>query len=229
MTPYYEQSGVTIYHGDCRDVLPSISADLVLTDPPYGINGAKGIGIDRAKGAYLGAFEDTADYIRSVVVPVIELLRARVACLVLTPGNANLSAYPQPNSFGVFYQPAAVGMQSFGTVDAQPIFYYGTAGGGRLGKPCSFILTETPEANGHPCPKPFGAWKRLLATVARPGQVVLDPFMGSGTTLVAAKDMGHQAIGIELEERYCEIAAKRLQQEALPLGDATMIQESVCS
>ena len=218
MTPYYSHGGIVIYNADCRDVLPTLATvDLVLTDPPYGISGASGIGGKRNKGAYTSAFEDTPDYIASVVVPVIASLVERVPCVVLTPGNANLSAYPQPDSFGVFYQPAAVGMQTFGNVDAQPIFYYGTAGGGRLGKACSWVLTETPEKNGHPCPKPFLAWKRLLANIAKPGQTVLDPFMGSGTTLVAAKDMGHPAIGIELDERYCEIAARRLQQEALPL------------
>ena len=220
MTPYYEHAGIAIYHGDCREVLYTlVDVDVVLTDPPYGIAGS--IQLDgRAKGAYAGGFDDTPDYIRTVVVPVIEVLIARVPCVVMTPGNRCLSSYPQPQSFGVFYQPAGVGMQSFGTVDAQPIFYYGTAGGGRLGKPCSYILTETPERNGHPCVKPFHAWKRLLANVTKPAQLVLDPFMGSGTTLVAAKDMGLRAIGIEIEERYCEIAAKRLSQEALPFAVA---------
>lgn len=217
MRPYYEHAGVTIYCGDCRDVLPFVSADVVLTDPPYGINGAKGLGGERRKGDYISAFHDTPDYIKTVVVPAIAGLIERVPCVVVTPGNANLSAYPQPDSFGAFYQPAAVGLQTFGNVDAQPIFYYGTAGGGRMGKPCSYVLTEAPEKNGHPCPKPYESWKRLLANIAKPGQVVLDPFMGSGTTLVAAKDLRLRAIGIELEERYCEIAAKRLSQEVLPL------------
>ncbi len=221
MTPYYEHAGIVIYHGDCRDVLASLPScfrvDVVLTDPPYGINGASGLGGVRKKGAYVSPFEDSREYIETAVVPVIVSLIDIAGCVVVTPGNSNLCAYPQPDSFGAFYQPAAVGLQAFGNVDAQPIFYYGSAGGGRMGKPCSYVLTETPERNGHPCPKPLRAWKRLLATVAKPGQSVLDPFMGSGTTLVAAKDMGHPAIGIELEERYCEIAAQRLQQEALPL------------
>lgn len=217
MTPYYEQDGIVIYHGDCREVIPTLERiELVLTDPPYGIERGGG-NLDRHKGDYESPFSDDSAYIADVVVPVIADLMTRAQCVVVTPGNANFASYPQPDSFGAFYQPAAVGMQSFGNVDAQPIFYYGTAGGGRLGKPCSWVLTETPERNGHPCPKPFNAWKRLLATVARPGQLVFDPFMGSGTTLVAAKDMGHPAIGVELSERYCEIAAKRLAQGALPL------------
>ena len=216
MKPYYEHGGITIFHADCRDIAPLVTADVVLTDPPFGIQNAKGVG-GRQKAAYAGGFDDSPDYIRNVVVPVVIDLIRRVRCVVVTPGNANLSAYPQPDSFGAFYQPAAIGLQRFGNIDAQPIFYYGTAGGGRMGKPCSFVLTEAPEKNGHPCVKPFLAWRRLLANVAQPSEVVLDPFMGRGTTLVAAKRMGHQAIGIELNERYCEIATERLSQEALPL------------
>jgi site-specific DNA-methyltransferase (adenine-specific) len=80
---------------------------------------------------------------------------------------------------------------------------------------------ETSEKNGHPCPKPLGLMRWLVARVSKPNETVLDPFMGSGTTLLAAKDMGHRAIGIEIEERYCEIAAKRLSQEVLPLEDVS--------
>lgn len=219
MKPYYTDGHATIYHGDCREVLPTLlessRVDVVLTDPPYGIDGAKGLGGVRAKGAYASDFDDSPEYIASVVVPVVESLIRSVRCVVVTPGNRAMSAYPQPKSFGVFYQPAAVGLQPFGNIDAQPIFYYGTAGGGRMGKPCSFVLTETPEKNGHPCPKPLKAWKRLLVTVATPGDVILDPFMGSGTTLRAAKDAGFRSVGIELDERYCEIAAERLSQGSL--------------
>ena len=211
MEPYYDHAGITIYHGDCREVLPGMpKVDLVLTDPPYGINGGALQRMGRNKGSYAGGFQDTPQYIRDVVVPIVLSLIESVPCVVVTPGNRCLSSYPQPKSFGVFYQPAAVGIQPFGNLDAQPIFYYGTAGGGRRGKPCSFVLTEAPEKNGHPCVKPYCAWKRLMASVSLEGMTVLDPFMGSGTTLRAAKDLGRKAIGIEIEERYCEIAAKRI-------------------
>jgi site-specific DNA-methyltransferase (adenine-specific) len=66
-------------------------------------------------------------------------------------------------------------------------------------------------------PKPEGFWHKLLARVAQPTDLIFDPFMGSGTTLRVAKNMGMRAIGIEIEERYCEIAAKRLAQDVLPL------------
>ena len=218
MKPYFERDGITIYHGDCREILPGLApVDLVLTDPPYGIEGGVGGGIARGKGDYLGGFVDDSENVRAVIVPVIEWCIANVPCVVVTPGNRNFSLYPQPKSFGVFYQPAAVGLQAFGNLDAQPIFYYGSAGGGRMGKPSSYVLTETPEANGHPCPKPIKAWRKLLANTGGPNSTVLDPFMGSGTTLRAAMDLGRKAIGIEIEERYCEIAARRMEQMVLPL------------
>lgn len=215
MTPYYQDSSVTLWLGDCREVLPSLdlsAVDVVLTDPPFGVEGTS------YKCDYSSDFEDTPAFITHVVVPVVVSLTATVGCVVVTPGNRNFSAYPQPVSFGAFYQPAAIGLQTFGNLDAQPIFYYGKNASGRvMGQPCSYVLTETSEDNGHPCPKPLKAWTRLLKNISKPGQCVLDPFNGSGTTLRAAKDLGITAIGIELNEAYCEIAAKRLSQGALPL------------
>lgn len=221
--PYYQDDAVQIFHGDCREVLPEIRpAEVALVDPPYGIEGGKGLGAVRGRGDYAGdAFSDDRDYVESVVVPVVRNLRRTIGCIVVTPGNKNLDLYPQAQSFGAFYQPAAVGLQTFGNLDAQPILYYGKNASKRvMGSPCSYVLTEAPEKNGHPCPKPLKAWRVLLNNVSLPGQTVLDPFMGSGTTLRAAKDLGRKAIGIELEERYCEIAAQRCAQDVLDLGAA---------
>lgn len=221
MTPYYERGGITIYHADCRDVLPLLAeVDVVLTDPPYGIDGATGnVNTKRGKGKYKAAFEDNGEYIRSVVVPVVQSLIDTVSCVVVTPGNRYFAYYPQPQSFGAFYQPASVGLQVFGNADAQPIFYYGKNALGRnMGVPCSYVLTEAPERSIHPCPKPPKAWQRLLSNISKPGHLVFDPFMGVGTTLRAAKNLGLRAIGAELDERYCEEAANRLAQEVLLLA-----------
>ena len=209
-----------IYLGDCLEVLPTLAAgsvDAVVTDPPYGINGARGhINKERAKGAYSGVFEDTPGYIKDVIVPTVRQCIAMCGCVVLTPGNKNFVLYPQPDSFGCFYQPASVGLQAFGNADAQPIFYYGkNARRKNMGVPCSYQLTESPEKTGHPCTKPIRAWKRLIDNVTLVGQTILDPFMGSGTTGVACVQLGRRFIGVEICEDYYKIARKRISDALL--------------
>ena len=124
--------------------------------------------------------------------------------------------YPAAADVGCFWHPAAPRHGPWGFLTFSPILYYGKdyrAGRGAL--PNGIQVTESAEINGHPCPKPILAWKWLLAKVSEPTDVIIDPFMGSGTTLRAAKDLSRRAIGIEIEERYCEIAANRLRQEVL--------------
>ena len=205
--------------GDCLEVMRGMDAgsvDAVITDPPYGIDGSKGtINKLRSKGQYSGAFEDTPDYIRAVVIPAVELARKLSGCVILTPGNRNFCFYPQPDSFGAFYQPAAVGMQTFGNLDAQPIFYYGkNATGKNLGKSCSFKMTDRPEKLEHPCVKPLETWKRLLLNHTLPGQLILDPFCGSGTTGVACIQTGRRFIGIEIDPGYADITRARIAKAA---------------
>ena len=214
--PYYVDSHCTIYNADCRDLLDAIECDCVLTDPPYGINGGRGsMSTERGRGNYTTGFDDTPEYIRDVVADVIRRCVAKWPTVV-TPGNRNLMQYPQPDSFGCYYQPAAVGLQTCGNLDAQPILYYGKNPTKRnFGTPCSYTMTETPEKNGHPCPNPSAAWKRLMCNVTLENMTILDPFCGSGTTLLAAKEPNRRAIGIELNEAYCEIAATRLAQGVL--------------
>jgi site-specific DNA-methyltransferase (adenine-specific) len=225
VTPYYSEDGITIYHGDCREILPTFpdkSFDLVLTDPPYGINGGRGgTSKKRGRGNYVGAFTaemDTAEYVAEAIVPIVKECLRRSRSGIVTPGNKNLCLYPQPDGFGVMFQPQGSGAQRWGWVDGQPIFYYGVSP--TQGIPpltaCSFRVTASDETkNGHPCPKPLSFWKKLLEKGSRSGELVLDPFMGSGTTLVAAKQLGRKAVGIEIEEKYCEIAVKRLAQMEL--------------
>jgi len=216
MKPYYQDEWVTIYNENSCEVFDEVdSCDLLLTDPPYGVGGGSGTkGKQRShKHDYL-SFDDTPENVRKRIIPFIRGCIDRSTRAIITTGAKLMCHYPQPDGFGVFYQPASCGMQHWGRCDSQPIFYYGKDP--RSGKTidfCSYQLTEKPSCKEHPCSKPIKAWSWLLNKGSLEGETVLDPFMGSGTTLRAAKDLGRKAIGIEVEERYCEIAAKRMAQE----------------
>lgn len=229
LVPYYADDSVTIYHGDCRDVLPALSYDVAVMDPPYGI----GLDAKRAKrrngtvsvraGSY--TFDDSPAYIRDVVVPIVELCRTVAKAVVVTPGTRNLWAYPSSDDVGCFYSAGGTGLGKWGFTCSQPILYYGsdpylrTSRGARAN---SFGQTYPNDANDydHPCAKPIRQWRWLINRVSLPGEIVCDPFMGSGTTLEAAKYLNRRVIGIEIEERYCEIAARRCAQEVLDLRGA---------
>lgn len=208
MTPYYSANGITLYHAKAEDVLPSLSGiDLTLTDPPYGVAGSKS-----NKTKYSSDFDDTQEYICETIVPIIEHCIRISASVVLTPGNRSLFDYPKPKEIGCFFHPSTSGINAFGFVSFQPILYYGKWLLKNVGSlPTGIQVTEHSEDNGHPCPKPYGAWSWLLKRSCNPGDLVLGPFTGSGTTLVAAKNYGCPAIGIEMNEPYCEIAARRLE------------------
>lgn len=221
VAPYYERGGITIYHADARDMIGALPDGLVLlTDPVYGINGGKGGDAkDYRKGGYeMDGWADTEEYVQSVCVPVVEALLAKCVRAAVTPGIRCLNFYPRPADMGCLWTPAACTHGPWGFTTMQPILYYGKdfrAGKGAL--PSGRAVTEASEKNGHPCPKPLNAWTWLLDKVSQQDETILDPFMGSGTTLRAAKDLNRKAIGIEINERYCEIAASRLSQDVLPL------------
>lgn len=223
MKPYYQDSACTIYHGDSQVVLKFVEhVHLLLTDPPYGVDGqqnSKSNPMAPRKNAY-ATFEDSVEYVANTVAPIIRMALFKCDRGIITPGNRCLTFYPPPDSFGCFWQPASVGLQAWGRADSQPIFYYGKFPHDSHNIPsqkCSHQLTESPERNGHPCPKPIDAWRKLILCGSLPGETIFDPFMGSGTTLRAAKDLGRKAVGIEICEEYCEIAANRLSQEVLAL------------
>lgn len=215
MTPYYEHGGITIYHGDCREVLPTLAADVVLTDLPYGI------GLD-----YGTEFEDTPAYLDELVVEALPLMLAAAPVVAFTCGITNIWRFPPPRWVLCWYQTNAVGSRGFWGFNVwQPILVYGTDPYLRLGLGARPDLVATAAPNtgkdkklGHPCPKPTESWVKVLHRVSpAESDVILDPFMGSGTTLVAAKYSGRRAIGVDIDERFCEIAALRLGQEVLAL------------
>ena len=218
MKPYYQEENITIYHGDCLDIIPQLEPlDLVLTDPPYGVMlGEANTGQERETGRQkYTRFSDTPEYVVEKVIPAFKMSLKISARGIVTPGNRNAWLYPTPTDFGVWYNPAGVIRGKWGFILARLILYYGVDPyTGRGSTPSSTTgLTGGLKGIDHPCPKPLKFMQWLLVRGSKPGEIVFDPFMGSGTTLVAAKELGRKAIGIEIEEKYCEIAVDRLKQE----------------
>lgn len=200
MTPYYDEDGITIYHGDCREILPDLwfGVDVLMTDPPYGIDFAG----QPTKWQRLAG--QAAEEWDSTPFEDIELLLGCAKSLCIWGGNY----YNLPVSRGwlAWIKPDAP--PSMGSVE------FAWTNQDRNAKHIIHSIAATnAERVGHPTQKPLRvmAW----AINGMPDGVVLDPFMGSGTTLVAAKQLNRRAIGIEIEERYCELAAQRLSQRVL--------------
>lgn len=218
MRAYYEDEAVTLYLGDCRDVLPLVSADVLVTDPPYGLGELTGTEARRrGKNSYVSAFDDTESYIENMVIPAITVALWRCGGRgAVTPGIRCLSFYPRARDVGGFFQPAAAGMGPWGFASYNPVLFYGKdphAGKNVTGT--MMTLTEGPSDDRHPCAKPLSACRWMIGKSSYAGETILDPFAGAGSFLVAAKRMGRKAIGIELEERYCEVAVDRLAQSLL--------------
>ena len=212
MKPYYEADGITIYHGDCREVLPHIpTVDLMLTDPPYGIGEAAGKnksrGLLAVSADYGNASWDDSPVDAALMAAVIEA--GRYACVFggnyydLPPSSCWL-VWDKENGDTDFAD-AEMAWTNYGT--AVRLIRHRWHGMIRKGR----------EYRSHPTQKPLDVIKWALTKCPIDARMVLDPFMGSGTTLRAAKDLCRKAIGIEIEERYCEIAAERLAQTVMEL------------
>jgi DNA modification methylase len=213
--PYYEENGITIYHGDCWEILPELEpVDLVLTDPPYGIKRDKGFeGFEGfwgfGKPIARRRFEDDEwDAER----PDRELLHKVISMAdisLIFGGNYFADLLPQGKHWIVWDKKNT--MPTFG--DAELIWTNASRNSVKIIQ-CEYNgLIGKEKWRAHPTQKPLKLIIQLLTQFL--GYTILDPFMGSGTTLVAGKQLGRKAIGIELEEKYCEIAVKRLAQGVL--------------
>ena len=208
-----------LYLGDCRDILPTLpKVDAVVTDPPYGI----GLDYESEHG-----FEDTPTELQGLVNTFMPMCLEKAKIVSITPGNVNHYLYPKPTWTLCWFNRAGAGSGPWGFSCWQPILCYGADPYLRLqlGRRPDFIeYSETSEKNGHPCPKPIRFQKLWINRVALDADSILDPFMGSGTTGVAAVQMGRKFIGIEREKRYFEIACQRIEQAQrqgdLFIGDA---------
>jgi len=218
--PFYEDGSVTIYHGDCRELLPLVEADVLVSDPPYGIGWKRGEHRAAKSKAHPGIANDENTAARDAA---LELWGDRPAVMFgsfYAPPPANIRQvliWAKPGDAGV------VGSVTGYRRDAEPVFLIGrwpvrSVERSSVLRPGAGGIAAVAAETGHPHTKPVALMRDLLEHC--PEGVVVDPFAGSGSTLVAAKDLGRKAIGIELEERYCEIAAERCSQEVLDLGAA---------
>ncbi len=229
IAPYYEHAGITIYHADAREMLPDILAhvwdiDVLVTDPPYGVNLGSHKAAAETRPQWLkkegyASYDDTPENFRAIIAPIIEQLIHVCDRAAVFSADGMAWDLPRPTNIGGIYLPAACGRNAWGFANLAHVLLYGKCPDLQFGAKATAILSnESGAANGHPCPKPLGWMKWLLCLVSRPHETILDPFMGSGTTLRAAKDLDRIAIGIEIEERYCEMAADSLRQEVLPFA-----------
>lgn len=213
--PYYQDDSCTIYNCDCRDILPHLEpVDLVLTDPPYGIGrdegfeGFGGFGKPIARRRYVGGWDDA----RPSAECLAAIVGAAANCMIFG-GQFFADILPQ-STFWIFWDKMQT-MPTFG--DGELIWSnLPRKSVKKIVYQYNGLINKEPD-RWHPTQKPLKLIEALLLEVVPNANSILDPFMGSGTTLVAAKQLGRKAIGIELEEKYCEIAVKRLSQEVLPL------------
>ena len=205
LVPYYDAGGITIYHGDSRKILPMLGRfDLLMTDPPYGIGfAAQPTTGGRKRGQKKEQWDDEA-----IEEWVLHQAMARADKRVIWGGNYyNL---PAARCILSWYKPDAP--PSMGNVE-----YAWTNLDQNSRQISRSIAATNPERLGHPTQKPLHviSWAIQQAGEA---QTILDPLAGSGTTGHAAKNFGKRCVMIEREERYCEIAARRLAQEVLPFS-----------
>ncbi len=199
-----------LYLGDCLEIMPMLGkVDAVVTDPDYN---AKDIGPNHRK-YHKQRMGITPELYQQFCDDWFKSATIISDCIVFTPGIANTHNYPQPRWILCWHKPAAVSFNRMGGYNAwEPIFVYGNP---FRKMPQDYMLFNTfnlkkgPESE-HPCPKPLPLIKYLVSCMK--SQTILDPFMGSGTTGVACMNLGRKFIGIEIDEKYFDIACKRIDQ-----------------
>lgn len=246
MRPYYEDESVTLYHGDCIDLLPQVAghANLLVTSPPYNLGknswdfGGRGR-VGREAG--IGYSDDRAEHdYQEWQVAVLD-----AAFHAMPEGSSLFYNHKVRISGGAVIHPMDWLRSSEWVIRQEIIWDRGnthnfetslfwnideriywltkgkpTLGTEPVGQPTVWQVWGPVPNTPHPAPYRVEIPTKCIQAIDRPGLVAIDPFSGSGTTLVAAKNLGRNAIGIEIEERYCEIAAERLSQGVLDLGEA---------
>jgi len=226
MSPYYAREGITIYHGDCRAIIGALApVDHVMTDPPY--SGDTHAGARTGSVQQNGVLVDFPSIDAGTLTRTLELVRLKRWAILTCDWQHVLPLKERPPVGWRFVRhgawikrngtPQFSGDRPAQGWEAVAILHGGVSGRMRWnggGLPAVWMHNKL--ASDHPTGKPESLLREWITQFTDPEDLILDPFMGSGTTLVAAKRLGRRAIGIEIEERYCAIAVRRLAQEALP-------------
>ena len=223
--PYYQDEHVTLWHGNCREVTAWLDADVLVTDPPYGVDWKAG-----------GQRIRTTAEVRRIEGDTDTAARDHVLTAWGDRPAVVFGSWRAPRPRGevrarLLWHKAAKnpGLGSrdlpWYSVDEE-IYILGRGFAAARPAPNVFTSYERRDGSqgqvaliGHPTPKPLPLMEHLIERC--PPGVIADPFAGSGSTLIAARTLGRQAIGVELDERYCETAARRLAQGVLDFGEAS--------
>jgi site-specific DNA-methyltransferase (adenine-specific) len=219
LKPYYDQDGITIYNGDCREILAELDLHglpLCVTDPPYGIN------LDTSyKSNQRGTLAGCNDYppVYGDDKPFNPSFLMSFSKICLFGANYYADKLPPSGKWLVWDKRDGIGIND--QADCELAWCKGASGNTpRIFRHLWNGMLKDSERNQkrvHPTQKPVALMKWCINHFyAFP--FVIDPFMGSGSTLLAAKELGFKAIGIEIEEKYCEIAVKRLAQSVMNLS-----------
>jgi len=231
MKPFYEYAGITIYHGDCSHVLPKLSAPVhaIITDPPYGSSDGRGKVVKRGSehvGFAPGEWDTTLPL--AWIPHAMRLLESGRWYAVFTDKlsvNTVWQAFEQYGGRGkqtfhwIKTNKAPTPRKNFKScVESAVCGTKGVVSFWNGGGNCDNYIAHPLESSGlHPTQKPVAVMAHLMRAMTKPGDVVLDPFGGSGTTAVACQMLGRRCILIERELEYCELAVSRLSQQALGL------------
>jgi DNA modification methylase len=213
MTLYYSDDLVTLHHGDCLEITDWLEADVLCTDPPYGIAWSIGTNKKAKSSAHSGIQNDGDTSYRDRALE----LWGDAPGVVFGSWRASFPARAQTLIWRKPVDAGVVGSTTGFRNDTELIFLTGKWPK-RNSQWSSVITTDLgmhSYLNGHPHAKPVPLMQRLIEATTG---TVADPFSGGGSTLVAAASLGRNAIGVELEERYCELIAKRLSQQAFDFG-----------
>lgn len=217
MKPYFEDESVTLYHGDAIQIDEWLTADVLVTDPPYGIEWKAGALNDKRITRQQSVQSIHADEDVIVRDTALKLWGSKPAIVF----GSWRKPRPENTTHRLIWHKAnrQPGITSAAWYPIEEEIY--VLGKGFTGGPTPNLITTSehrgsePGRVGHPTPKPIGLMESLISKC--PEGVIADPFAGSGATLIAARNLGRKAIGIEYEEKYCELIAKRLSQQAFDL------------